>query len=87
MLRHWLCLLLDQEVLVRISDLEAPGIDAKAVLAQGISRFLRSLEHFPRGPLPFPLETYRDFFVLVAHSRSSECLTHFPVVFCPSTLT
>ncbi|KAJ1022798.1 hypothetical protein NDA18_005131 [Ustilago nuda] len=49
-----------------------PHVDPRDALAQSVSLFLRSLQHFPRLPLDFALETYRDFFVLVARWRSEQ---------------
>ena len=61
-----------QIVLSNTPTFKESGIDLNNTLAQEVSLFLRSIQHFPLQPLLFPLVVYRDFFVLVAQCRNGK---------------
>lgn len=61
-----------QIVLGERDGAEAQTLEQRQVLGKEVSCFLLSLGSFPCGPLPFSLDVYRAFFVLVAQWRDGE---------------
>lgn len=61
-----------QKVLSHVAGSSNPAFESSDALKQNVLIFLRSLQQFPIQPLPFPLDTYRDFFVLVSEWRTGE---------------